>query len=73
MNRNTKIHFLTVKKFRLCLSGARYKFHRYTEIMEERYQGKCDLKIMADCCWCLKHDEVEINQCVKFLQRKYLP
>ena len=35
--------------------------------------GKCDLKIMADCCWCLKHDEVEINQCVKFLQRKYLP
>src|SRR5678816_183966 len=33
------------------------RFHQDVRTMEERYQGRWDINMMADYCWCLKRDE----------------
>ena len=32
------------------------RFHQDIKVMEERYQGRWDINMMADYCWCLKRD-----------------
>ena len=31
-------------------------FHQDVQVMEERYQGRWDVNMLADYCWCLKRD-----------------
>ena len=33
------------------------RFHQDIITMETRYQGRWDINMLADYCWCLKHDE----------------
>ena len=33
------------------------RFHQYVYIMEERYQSRITVNILADYCWCLMRDE----------------
>ena len=32
------------------------RFHQDIRTMEERYQGRWDINMLADYCWCLKRD-----------------
>lgn len=32
------------------------RFHQDIRVMEERYQGRWDVNMLADYCWCLKRD-----------------
>ena len=33
------------------------RFHQDIKTMETRYQGRWDINMLADYCWCLKRDE----------------
>ena len=33
------------------------RFHREIMVMEERYQGKWNVIMIADYCWCLKSED----------------
>lgn len=33
------------------------RFHQDIKVMEERYQGRWDVNMLADYCWCLKRDD----------------
>ena len=35
------------------------RFHQDIKTMESRYQGRWDINMLADYCWCLKRDEPE--------------
>ena len=35
------------------------RFHQDIKTMESRYQGRWDINMLADYCWCLKRDESE--------------
>ena len=32
------------------------RFHQDIKIMKKRYQGRWNINIIADCCWCLMRD-----------------
>ena len=32
------------------------RFHQDMRMMEERYQGRWNINMLADYCWCLKRD-----------------
>ena len=49
------------------------RFHQDIKVMEERYQGRWDIKMMADYCWNLKRDEPDIEHSRKSRKRKFLP
>jgi len=36
------------------------RFHQDIKAMEERYQGRWGKTMMADYCWCLKRDDVNV-------------
>ena len=48
------------------------RFHQDIQTMEERYQGRYDTKMMADYCWSLKRDCVDIQYTRKSHRRKFL-
>jgi len=35
------------------------RFHQEITLMEERYQGRWDKRMMADYCWSLKRDTID--------------
>ena len=48
------------------------RFHHDIKKMEERYQGRWDIKMMADYCWNLKGDVPDSKHSRKSRKRKFL-
>ena len=48
------------------------RFHQDIKTMEERYQGRWDIKMMADYCWNLKHDKPDSEHSRKSWKYKFL-
>ena len=48
------------------------RFHQDIQTMEERYQGRYDTKMLADYCWSLKRDCVDVQYSRKSHKRKFL-
>ena len=59
---STKMHFLNSHLDYFPKNCGDYseeqgeRFHRDIRMMEERYQGRWDINMLADYCWCLKRD-----------------
>ena len=49
------------------------RFHQDIKSMETRYQGRWDVSMMADYCWCLKRDCVSNEVAIKAKRRKFMP
>lgn len=49
------------------------RFHQDIRVMEERYQGRWDVNMLADYCWCLKRDVPEVKHARKSLKKPFLP
>ena len=49
------------------------RFHQDIKIMEERYQGRWYIKMMADYCWNLKREVPYSNHSRKSRKLKFLP
>ena len=49
------------------------RFHQDLKIMEERYQGRWDVHMMADYCWSIKRDSPQVEHSRKSYKRKFLP
>jgi len=48
------------------------RFHQEIKLMEERYQGQWDKRMMADYCWSLKRD-TSVEHSRQARKRKFLP
>lgn len=48
------------------------RFHQDIRVMEERYQGRCDVNFLADYCWCLKRDVASAQHNRKSLKRPFI-
>ena len=74
-----KVHFLHshVKYFLANLDEMSEeqgeRFHQDTKTMEKRYQGRWNVNMMADYCWCLQRDSDSSNLTRKTLKRKFVP
>jgi len=61
-NMSIKVHFLHSHLDRFPVNSGDYsdeqgeRFHQNIKIMEDRYQGRWDRRMMADYCWGLKPD-----------------
>ena len=49
------------------------RFHQDIRVMEERYQGRWDIPMLADYCWSLKRDIPEARYSRKSRKRPFLP
>lgn len=49
------------------------RFHQDIRVMEERYQGRWDVNMLADYCWCLKRDVCAAEHKRKSLKKPFLP
>lgn len=49
------------------------RFHQDIREMEERYQGRWDVNMLADYCWCLKRDVPAAEHRRKSLKKPFLP
>lgn len=49
------------------------RFHQDLKTMEERYQGRWDVHMMADYCWSIKRDCPQIKHSRKSYKRRFLP
>ena len=47
------------------------RFHQVIKSMETRYQGRWDVSMMVDCCWCLKRGFVSNEVARKAKRRKF--
>ena len=47
-------------------------FHQDIRVMEERYQGRWDINMLADYCWCLKRDIPNPQHKRKALKRPFV-
>ena len=47
------------------------RFHQNIKTMEERYQGRWDIKVMIDYCWNLKRDKPDSEHSGKSWKRKF--
>lgn len=47
------------------------RFHQDIRTMEDRYQGKWDVNMLADYCWSLKRDSTCVNHKRKSLKRPF--
>ena len=48
------------------------RFHQDIKLMEERYQGRWDKRMMVDYCWSLKRD-TSVEHSLQAKKRKFLP
>ena len=46
------------------------RFHQDIKIMEERYQGRWGKTMMADFCWCLQRETVNVQHKRRANKRK---
>ncbi|RUS71032.1 hypothetical protein EGW08_021203 [Elysia chlorotica] len=49
------------------------RFHQDLKVMEDRYQGRWDIHMMADYCWSIQRDCVGKKHSRKSLKRKFVP
>ncbi|EZA60810.1 hypothetical protein X777_13643 [Ooceraea biroi] len=77
-NMSLKVHFLHshLDYFPKCNLGSvseeqGERFHQDIKEMERRYQGKWDVHMLADYCWCLKRDEPEIPHKRQRMRRSF--
>ena len=49
------------------------RFHQDIKVMEARYQGRWDVAMMADYCWCLKRDCERSEMARESKRRKFIP
>ena len=49
------------------------RFHQDLKVMEERYQGRWDVHMMADYCWSIKPDSPQIENSRKSYKCKFSP
>ena len=49
------------------------QFHEDIKTVEERYQGRWDIKMMVDYCWNKKRDNPDSEHSTKSQNRKFLP
>ena len=49
------------------------RFHQDIKTIEGRYQGRWDIKMMADYCWNLKRDVPDSKHSRKSRKRRFLP
>ena len=74
-----KVHFLNsqLDKFSENLGDVSdeqgERFHQDIKAMKERYQGKWDTNMMADYCWSIKRDCMEMKHSRKTYKRKFIP
>ena len=45
------------------------RFHQDIRVMEERYQGRWDVNMLADYCWCLKRDAPDVHHRRKYVRK----
>lgn len=48
------------------------RFHQDIRVMEERYQGRWDINMLADYCWCLKRDSSELDHKRKSMKKSFM-
>ncbi len=48
------------------------RFHQDIRVIEERYQGRWDINMLADYCWCLKRDAPKTVHKRKSLKKPFL-
>ena len=48
------------------------RFHQDIRVMEERYQGRWNVNFLADYCWCLKRDVVNVQHRRRSLKRPFI-
>ena len=51
----------------------RERFHQDIKIMEKRYQGRWNVNLIADYCWCLMRDEENLEPFRKSKKQKLFP
>ena len=49
------------------------RFHQDLKTMETRYQGRWDINMLADYCWCLKRDEANSSHTRKTTRAAFNP
>jgi hypothetical protein len=49
------------------------RFHQDLKVMEDRYQGRWDKRMLADYCWSIKRDINDAHYDRKSRKRKFLP
>ena len=49
------------------------RFHQDIRVMEERYQGRWDVNMLADYCWCLKRYAPDVRHRRKSVRKSFLP
>ena len=78
-NMNSKSHFLHchLANFPENLGAASDKqgerFHQDLKVMEECYQGRWDVHMMADYCWSIKCNSPQVEHSRKSYKCKFLP
>ena len=78
-NMSIKVHFLNshLDKFPDNLGAVSdeqgERFHQDLMTMEERYQGRWDVRMMADYCWSIKRGCSEAVHKRRSYKRKFLP
>ena len=78
-NMSIKVHFLKshLNKFPASLGDASDEhsqhFHKDIKVMEERYQGQLNTHKMADYCWSIQSDCVDMKHSRRSRKRKFVP
>ena len=78
-NMSIKLHFLNshLEQFPTNLGDVSdeqgERFHQDIKVMEERYQGRWDIHMMADYCWSIQRDSTDRRHTRKSIKRKFVP
>ena len=78
-NMSVKVHFLHShweyfpENLRAISEEQGQRFHQDIKIMEKRYQGRWNVSMIADYCWCLMRDGESFELSRKSKKRKLVP
>ena len=78
-NMSIKVHFLKshLNEFPANLGDVSDEhgesFHQDIKVMEERYQGRWNTNMMADYCWSIQRDCVDMKHSRRFRKWKFVP
>ena len=78
-NMISKVHFLDSHLGKFLYNCGDFsdeqgeRFHQDLKIMEDRYQGRWDKRMMADYCWSIKRDFSNMQHDRKSQKRRFLP
>ena len=78
-NISVKVHFLHShleyfpENFGALSEEQGERFHQDIKIIEKRYQGRWNVTMIADYCWCLMRDEENFKPSRKSKKRKLVP